>query len=151
MKAVVQRVLKSELSIDDKLYSNINEGLLVLLGVTESDTEEDMKALADKIIKLRIFNDENDKMNLSVQDIGGEMQIVSQFTLYADCHKGNRPSFTEAAHPEKANKLYEQFVEYCKQTNLKIVTGEFGAHMHINFINNGPVTIILEAQNGKVI
>lgn len=151
MKAVVQRVIKSELSINQKIYSSIGNGLLILLGVTEADTEEDMKALADKILKLRIFNDENDKMNLSVQDVKGELQIVSQFTLYADCHKGNRPSFIEAANPEKANKLYEQFIQYCKLSNIKITTGEFGAHMHINFINDGPVTIILETKNGKVI
>ena len=151
MRAVVQRVKKSELSIDNKLYSTINKGFLILLGITEKDTEEDMKALADKILKLRVFEDENGKMNLGLSDIDGELQIVSQFTLYADCHHGNRPSFTNAAKPDFANPMYEKFVEYCKNTGINVVTGVFGADMQINLINDGPVTIILEAQNGKVL
>ena len=150
MRAVVQRVEKSELSIDGNVYSSIERGFLVLLGVTETDTEADMKALADKIMKLRVFEDENEKMNLALADVGGELQIVSQFTLYADCHHGNRPSFIAAARPEFANPMYEKFVDYCKCSGLSVKTGSFGAHMKINFINDGPVTIILEAENGKV-
>lgn len=150
MRAVVQRVEKSELWIENKIYSKIGKGFLVLLGVTETDTEADMKALADKIMKLRIFEDENEKMNLSIVDVGGELHIVSQFTLYADCHHGNRPSFISAARPEIANPMYEEFVNYCKSTGIHVETGSFGAHMKINFVNDGPVTIMLEAENGKV-
>lgn len=150
MRAIVQRVEKSELYIEGKLYSKIGKGFLVLLGVTETDTEADMKALADKIIKLRVFEDENEKMNLAITDIAGELHIVSQFTLYADCHHGNRPSFIAAAKPEIANPMYEKFVEYCRKTGLKVETGSFGAHMKIHFVNDGPVTIALEAENGKV-
>lgn len=151
MRAVVQRVEKSELSIDGTLYSQIGRGFLVLLGVTETDTEADMKALADKILKLRVFEDENEKMNLSLQDIGGSLHIVSQFTLYADCHHGNRPSFIQAARPEFANPMYEKFVAYCRESGIPVETGSFGAHMKIHFVNDGPVTIVLEAQNGKVL
>ncbi len=152
MKAVVQRVLHSTLSIDGKEYSKINNGFLVLLGVTHNDTDSDAMVLAEKISKLRVFCDENDKMNLSILDIGGEIQIVSQFTLYADCHKGNRPSFTNAAFPDKANELYEKFVEYVKNTGIKkVVTGEFGADMKIDFVNDGPVTIVLECVNEKIV
>lgn len=152
MKAVVQRVLRSTLSIDGKEYSKINKGFLVLLGVTHEDTENDANVLAEKISKLRIFCDENDKMNLSIIDIDGEIQIVSQFTLYADCHKGNRPSFTNAALPEKANVLYEKFVECMRSIGIKkVVTGQFGADMKIDFVNDGPVTIILECENGKIL
>lgn len=150
MRAVVQRVKKSELYIDEKLYSKIGKGFLVLLGITETDTEEDLKVLADKIMKLRVFEDENGKMNLSISDIQGELHIVSQFTLYADCHHGNRPSFINAARPEFADPMYEKFVEYCKKTEIPVATGVFGADMKINLINDGPVTIILEAENGKV-
>lgn len=152
MKAVVQRVLNSTLSIDGKEYSKINKGFLVLLGVTHNDTEKEASVLAEKISKLRVFCDENDKMNLSVIDVDGEIQIVSQFTLYADCHKGNRPSFTNAAFPEKANLLYEKFIEYMKNMGVKnVVTGQFGADMKIDFVNDGPVTIILECEDGKIL
>ena len=152
MNAVVQRVLHSTLSIDGKEYSKINKGFLVLLGVTHEDTENDANVLAEKISKLRIFCDENEKMNLSIIDIDGEIQIVSQFTLYADCHKGNRPSFTNAALPEKANVLYEKFVECMRSIGIKkVVTGQFGADMKIDFVNDGPVTIILECENGKIL
>ena len=150
MRAIVQRVKKSELYINNELYSKIDKGFLVLLGVTETDTEEDMKALADKILKLRVFEDENGKMNLSVFDIGGELKVVSQFTSYADCHHGNRPSFINAAKPDFANPMYEKFVNYCKNTGINVETGVFGADMKINLINDGPVTIALEAENGKV-
>ncbi|MBQ9267203.1 MAG: D-tyrosyl-tRNA(Tyr) deacylase [Clostridia bacterium] len=152
MRAVVQRVSRSTLSIDGEVYSKIDKGFLVLLGVTHSDTEEDAKVLAEKISKLRVFRDENDKMNLSVLDIDGEVQVVSQFTLYADCHKGNRPSFTNAALPERANALYEFFIEEIKKTGIKnVVTGKFGADMKIDFVNSGPVTIILDCVDGKIL
>ena len=151
MRAVVQRVKKSELSIDGKLYSAINKGFMVLLGIAPTDTEEDMKALADKIYKLRVFEDENGKMNLSLLDINGEVQIVSQFTLYADCHHGNRPSFINAALPEIASPMYDKFVQYFREiSGLDVKTGVFGADMKIDLINDGPVTIILEAENGKI-
>lgn len=151
MRAIVQRVEKSELYIDKKLYSKIDKGFLVLLGITETDTKEDMVALADKIIKLRVFEDENNKMNLSIQDVKGSLHIVSQFTLYADCHHGNRPSFTNAARPEFSKPMYEEFVNYCRNTGITVETGIFGADMKINFVNDGPVTIALEVNNGKVL
>lgn len=150
MRAVVQRVEKSELCINKEVYSSINKGFLVLLGITETDTTEDMVVLADKILKLRVFEDENGKMNLALADVGGELQIVSQFTLYADCHHGNRPSFINAAKPDFAFPMYEKFVEYCENSGINVKTGVFGADMKINFINDGPVTIILEAENGKI-
>ena len=151
MRAVVQRIQKSELYIDGSLYSKVGKGFLVLLGITDTDTEEDMKALAEKIVKLRIFEDENGKMNLSISDIGGELHIVSQFTLYADSHHGNRPSFIDAAKPEFSKPMYEKFVEYCKTFGLNVETGVFGADMKIHFVNDGPVTIILESKDGKIL
>lgn len=151
MRAIVQRVKKSELFIDEKLFSKINKGFLILLGITETDTEAELKALADKILKLRVFEDGNGKMNLSIADVGGELQIVSQFTLYADCQHGNRPSFISAAKPEIANPIYERFVKYCRKTGINVETGVFGADMQINLVNDGPVTIALEAVNGKVL
>ena len=152
MKAVVQRVVNSELRIDEKVYSKIDSGLLVLLGVTHNDTKKDAEVLAEKISKLRIFEDDNGKMNLSVMDKKGALHIVSQFTLYADSHHGNRPSFIKAAEPKYANELYEYFVEYCKEKiGIEVATGSFGADMHITFTNMGPVTIILECVDGKIL
>lgn len=151
MRALIQRVLKSDLKIDGKEYSNIGKGLIVFLGVTHDDTKEDAITLASKITKLRIFEDENDKMNLSVLDVGGELHIISQFTLYADCHHGNRPSFTFAANPEIANNLYEFFIDECKKNNLKCSTGKFGADMKIDYINDGPISIMLECRGGKIL
>ena len=152
MKAVVQRVKNSKLEIDGKLYSEIDNGLLVLLGVTHGDTEKEAEVLAEKIAKLRIFEDENEKMNLSVTDVGGSLHIVSQFTLYADSHHGNRPDFLKAAKPEVANELYEYFIKYCKEKiGLNVSTGCFGAMMNITFTNQGPVTIILECKEGKIL
>ncbi len=152
MKAVVQRVTNSTLVIGGKEFSHIDSGLLVLLGVTHDDTENDAKVLAEKISKLRIFEDENDKMNLSVMDKKGSLHIVSQFTLYADSHHGNRPSFTNAAKPTRANELYEYFIKYCKENiGIPVETGSFGAEMHITFTNMGPVTIILECVNEKIL
>ena len=151
MKALVQRVLNSNLKIDNKEISKINKGLIVFLGVTHDDTEQDAKVLAEKISKLRIFEDENDKMNLCIKDVNGELHIISQFTLYADCHHGNRPSFINAANPEKAEKLYKDFINYCSQLDITVATGVFGADMKINYINDGPVTIMLECVNGKIL
>ena len=152
MKALIQRVKKSELEIDNKEYSKINQGFLVLLGVTHTDTMQDMKALAEKIVKLRIFEDENEKMNLSIKDIGGALHIVSQFTLYADCHHGNRPSFTNAALPDYAENLYNEFVKYCKEDlEMPVSTGSFGADMQITLTNDGPVTVMLECVDGKIL
>ena len=151
MRAVVQRVLKSNLEIEGKEYSKIGNGLIVFLGVTHDDTINEAKVLAEKISKLRIFEDANEKMNLSVADVGGELHIISQFTLYADCHHGNRPSFINAAKPEMADELYQKFIGFCEEVGIKVSTGIFGADMKINYINDGPVTIMLECVNGKIL
>ena len=144
MKAVVQRVKSASVTIDNKLYSQINQGLLILLGVEKNDTEEQADFLVNKIQKLRIFEDENEKMNLSVMDINGEILVVSQFTLAGDCKKGTRPSFDNAKNPQEANELYEYFVSELKKSNLQIKTGVFRAMMDVSLINDGPVTFILE-------
>ena len=145
MKLVVQRVKKANVVVDEKVIGEISQGYMVLLGVSPEDTKETADFLVQKLIKLRIFEDENEKMNLSIKDIDGELLIVSQFTLYADTTGGNRPSFVNAAKPEKANELYEYFVEECKKQNIKkVATGEFGADMQVTLQNDGPVTIILE-------
>ena len=125
----------------------IDDGLLVLLGVGNGDTEEDMKYIADKIIKLRIFSDENDKMNLSLEDVGGSMLVISQFTLYGDCSHGRRPYFGNAMEPVSANEMYEKFVAYIRERGIHTETGEFGADMKVSLTNDGPVTIILESKN----
>ena len=144
MRLVVQRVSKAQVKVKEKVIGKISEGFLVLLGVTHSDTKETAEYLAKKLCNLRIFQDENEKMNLSIKDIDGELLIVSQFTLYADCSRGNRPGFEESAKPEIANELYEYFVEQCKLYVKNVETGQFGAHMEVQLLNNGPVTIILE-------
>ena len=144
MRAVVQRVKNSRVKVKDKIIGEISKGLLILLAVHKDDNEEIIKKLVNKIINLRIFSDNNNKMNLSVKDIRGEILVISQFTLYADTKKGNRPSFIKSAKPEKAIPLYEKFVLYIKQAGLKVKTGEFGAMMDVELINDGPVTIILE-------
>lgn len=144
MKVVIQRVIKSSVSINNKEVAKIGNGFLILLGISKDDNFEKADYIIKKIYNLRVFSDENDKMNLSIQDINGELLIVSQFTLYADCKKGNRPSFINAAPPEEAEKIYEYFINECKKNNLKVETGEFGADMKVELINDGPVTIILE-------
>lgn len=144
MKLVVQRVKNSKVTVDNKITGKIEKGFLVLLGVTHTDTKETADFLVKKLCNLRIFTDENDKMNLSIKDIDGELLIVSQFTLYADCKKGNRPSFVDSAKPEMAEELYEYFVEQCRKEVKKVETGIFGAHMEVELLNSGPVTIILE-------
>ena len=145
MKLVVQRVKKSNLKIKNKLYSSISNGMVILIGISKNDSYEVAKELATKIIKLRIFNDDNGKMNKNISEINGEILVVSQFTLYADTKKGNRPSFINAAKPELAISLYNHFIdELQKLISSKVRTGKFGADMKIELINDGPVTIILE-------
>ena len=146
MRAVVQRVSSSRVTVDDRVTGEINEGLLVLLGVTHEDTSKDVDYMIDKVLNLRIFEDENEKMNLSLKDIGGELLVVSQFTLYGDCRKGRRPGFSDAARPEVAIPLYEEFIEKARNQNIKVGTGEFGAHMMVNIFNNGPTTILLDSE-----
>ena len=129
MRAVVQRVSSSKVTVDGEVTGEINKGLLVLLGVTHEDTSKDVDYIIDKVLNLRIFEDENEKMNLSLKDVNGELLVVSQFTLYGDCRKGRRPSFSSAARPEVATKLYEEFIEKARKENIVTKTGKFGAHM----------------------
>jgi D-tyrosyl-tRNA(Tyr) deacylase len=148
MKAVIQRVSKVELTIEDCIFSSIDDGLLVLLGICHEDTITDIQWLSQKIVNMRIFNDEKGLMNRNVIEIVGKIMVVSQFTLYASTKKGNRPGYTEAASPSLANELYEQFlVEIQKLIPQKIETGKFGADMKIQLINDGPVTIIIDTKN----
>lgn len=144
MRIVVQRVTRASVEVDGEICGKIGKGFLVLLGVGENDTEADCQRLADKLINLRIFSDENDKINLALKDVGGELLIVSQFTLYADCRKGNRPNFIQAAKPELANSLYEYFIDYCKKKVPVVQSGVFGADMKVDLLNDGPFTVILE-------
>lgn len=144
MKCLIQRVKHASVTIDGKLYSKIGNGILALLGVEKGDTRENAEKLADKVTKLRIFEDENDKMNLSLLDVKGEMLIVSQFTLCGDCKKGTRPSFDKSEKPELANQLYEEFVTIVQNAGIKTATGKFGAMMEVELLNDGPVTFMLE-------
>lgn len=144
MKLVIQRVKNAKVEVDNKLVGSIEKGFLVLLGVTHNDTREIADYLVKKLVNLRVFEDENGKMNLGLNDINGELLIVSQFTLYADCSNGNRPSFTNAAKPDFANEIYEYFCDKCKENNIKVEQGIFGADMKVNLLNDGPVTIVLE-------
>lgn len=144
MKCLIQRVKKASVTINGELYSKINAGILALLGVEKGDSIENAEKLAEKILKLRIFEDENGKMNKSLLDTKGEMLIVSQFTLCGDCKKGTRPSFDKSEKPELANKLYEDFVNIVKKAGVKTDTGKFGAMMDVELINDGPVTFMLE-------
>lgn len=145
MRAVVQRVSHAQVKVDGKVVGKIEKGYLVLLGVKEGDTTKEADFLANKVVNLRVFEDENDKMNLSIKDVGGEMLIVSQFTLYGDASHGNRPSFIEAARPEEANSLYEYF---CDKVNeeVHVEKGVFQAEMKVELLNDGPVTILLEKE-----
>jgi D-tyrosyl-tRNA(Tyr) deacylase len=145
MRAVVQRVSHASVKVDGQIVGQIDRGLLVLLGVGPTDTEADADYLAEKIAGLRIFEDENEKMNLSVQDIGGAVLAVSQFTLYGDARKGKRPSFDAAARPEQAKELYEYFVERARSKGLRCETGIFQAMMQVELVNDGPVTILLDS------
>lgn len=145
MKAVIQRVSGAKVNINGETYASISDGLLVLLGIKESDNQKTVEWMANKIVNLRIFQDENEKMNLSVQDIKGAIMIVSNFTIYGDVQKGFRPSFTTAGKPEAAEKIYDNFISYMKKNyEILTVTGIFGAMMDIELVNSGPVTIIVE-------
>lgn len=144
MKGLIQRVKRASVTIDNKLHSQINEGILILLGVEKGDSESNADKLAEKLVKLRIFEDENGKMNKSVQDINGSILVVSQFTLAGDCKKGTRPSFDKAELPQRANELYEYFISKLKSMNIPTQTGSFGAMMDVELINDGPVTFMLE-------
>lgn len=146
MRVVVQRVSSSKVIVNDTVVGSINKGLNLLIGFSKEDTEEDLLYLKDKIVNLRIFEDENDKMNLSLLDIKGDILAISQFTLYGDCRKGRRPNFMEAEGGNRANELYERFVLLLRESNLKVETGEFGAHMKVDIQNDGPVTIILDSK-----
>ena len=146
MRSVVQRVNSASVAVDGEIIGKIGKGLLVLLGVCDDDTDADMKWLADKISGLRIFTDENDKMNLSLEDVSGEILVVSQFTLYGDCKKGRRPNFTGAGKPDYAEKMYEAFVKYLKTKIEPVETGSFGADMKVNLENDGPVTLIIDSK-----
>lgn len=144
MKGLIQRVKRASVTIDGKVYSKINQGILILLGVEKGDNEQNTDKLADKLCKLRIFEDEDGKMNKSILDVNGEILIVSQFTLAGDCKKGTRPSFDKAELPQRANELYEYFVDLIKQKNIPVGTGVFGAMMDVELVNDGPVTFMLE-------
>ena len=149
MRIVVQRVKYASVTIDGKVNGEINNGFLVLLGIKSTDSKQDVDYLVKKVINLRIFTDENDKMNLSLKDTNGKLLIISQFTLYGDCKDGNRPSFIEAAKPDVAIPLYEYFVSECKKQIPIVETGVFGADMKVELLNDGPVTIIIDSENKK--
>lgn len=146
MRACVQRVSRANVRVGGETVGKIGNGILVLLGVSAADTEGDLTALADKMAGLRIFEDQDEKMNLSLADVGGEILVVSQFTLYADCRKGRRPSFTDAAPPEKAERFYEIFVDYLRKKGFHVETGRFRTMMEVELVNDGPVTIWLDSQ-----
>lgn len=148
MRAVVQRVKQASVQFtkyNERVENSIGKGFQVMLGITHNDTEEDLKYIIDKIIGLRVFEDENEKMNLSLADVGGEVLLISQFTLYGDARKGKRPSFTEAARPEHAIVLYEKAIQMIKDNNFVCQTGFFGAEMQVHILNDGPVTILLDS------
>lgn len=147
MKAVIQRAKDAAVMIDGKVRGEIDYGIVVLLGVTHEDKEEDIEYIANKIVNMRIFEDENDKMNLSLLDVGGSILSISQFTLYGDTRKGRRPSFIQAAKPEQANALYEKFNEELRSKGVQVETGEFGAMMDVRLTNAGPVTIIIDSRD----
>ena len=148
MRAVIQRVTKARVTIDNKIYSQINNGLLVLLGIEDADTTEDIEWLSAKIVNLRIFNDDNGVMNVSVKDNNGDILVVSQFTLHASTKKGNRPSYIKASKPEFAIPMYEKFVrQLSNDLGKTIATGEFGADMKVELLNDGPVTIVIDTKN----
>lgn len=146
MKFVIQRVTESSVAVDGTVIGQIGKGFMVLIGIAESDTEEIADKLIRKLIGLRIFEDENGKTNLSLADVNGELLLISQFTLYANCKKGNRPSFVDAGNPEKANSLYEYIISKCKDQVETVETGSFGADMKVSLVNDGPFTIILDSE-----
>ena len=144
MKIILQKVKKASVSVDNKVVGSIDKGYCLLVGVHKDSTEEDAKYLAKKVAQARLFEDENDKINLSLKDVGGSILSVSQFTLYADTKKGNRPSFTSAAGAEKANELYEKFNEFLREEGVTVETGIFQTMMEVNIVNDGPITIVYE-------
>ncbi len=146
MRAVVQRVSRSSVTVDEAVVGKINKGLMILLGVEHADTKADADWLVDKVTNMRIFEDDEGKMNRSLLDIGGELLAVSQFTLMGDCRKGRRPSFSEAARPQMANELYEYFVDKAKSKGIAIQTGQFQAHMMVDIVNDGPVTLLIDSK-----
>lgn len=143
MKIVIQRVARASVKVDNRITGQIGKGLLIFLGVEEADTDDMLQKYVDKIIKLRIFEDENGKTNKALNDVNGSLLIVSQFTLCADCSHGNRPGFTGAKEPEEANRMYEKFIELCKEQTAIVERGEFGADMKVELLNDGPFTILL--------
>lgn len=145
MKFVIQRVLEANVKVDENIIGQINKGFLVLIGVSNTDTKEIADKMMRKMIGLRIFEDENGKTNLSLSDVQGSLLLVSQFTLYANCKKGNRPSFTDAGSPDYANTMYEYIIEKCKESVPVVETGSFGADMKVSLINDGPFTIVLDS------
>ena len=147
MKFVVQRVTEASVAVDGKVIGQIGKGFLVLIGVSDSDTKEIADKMVKKLLGLRIFDDENDKINLSLSDVGGELLLISQFTLYANCKKGYRPSFIEAGAPDMANEMYEYIIEKCKSEGYHVETGSFGADMKVSLLNDGPFTIVLDSDN----
>lgn len=149
MRALIQRVKSGAVYIDGKEVGRIGKGFVILLGVGQRDSIEDLDYLVDKVVNLRVFPDEEGKMNLSLLDVGGEVLVVSQFTLYADCRKGRRPSFTDAAPPDKGKEMYELFVSRLRERGLKVETGEFGAMMLVEIHNDGPVTIMLDSEDRR--
>jgi D-tyrosyl-tRNA(Tyr) deacylase len=146
MRAVVQRVIKADVTVEERVTGSIEKGLMVLLGVEDEDEDADAAYMAEKICGLRIFEDAEGKMNLSVKDVGGDLLAVSQFTLFGDCRKGKRPSFIKAARPEKANELYRKFVSLCKERGLRVEEGIFQAEMLVRIHNDGPVTILIDSK-----
>jgi D-tyrosyl-tRNA(Tyr) deacylase len=149
MKILIQRVSSASVTVDNQITGSIKRGLLVFLGVAKEDTEKDIDFIIDKIINLRIFPDENNKMNLSVSDIKGQVLLVSQFTLCADARKGRRPSYNSAAHPEKGMEYYEKTVQKLKESGMTVETGSFGADMKVSLVNDGPVTIYLDSEKSN--
>ncbi|NNE25577.1 MAG: D-tyrosyl-tRNA(Tyr) deacylase [Saprospiraceae bacterium] len=149
MRAVIQRCMsEASVEVNNQITGSIDKGLVILLGIEDEDTERDIEWLARKILQMRIFSDEEEKMNLSVQDIQGGVLIISQFTLHASIKKGNRPSFIRAAKPDYAERMYKQFVDHIKrQYKIQVATGQFAAHMNVRFINDGPVTILIDSKN----
>lgn len=144
MKIVVQRVKEAKVEVDNEIVGKIEKGFLVLIGITHTDTKENAEYLVKKLCNLRVFADEEGKMNKSIKDVGGKLLLISQFTLYANCSQGNRPSFIDAAKPEQANELYEYFCEECRKKDIEVEKGIFGADMQVSLMNDGPVTIIIE-------
>lgn len=146
MRAVIQRVKKGSVTVKEQTVGSIDKGLVVLLGISEQDQTEDIAYMVDKTINLRIFEDSEGKMNLSLLEVGGELLVISQFTLYGDCRKGRRPSFSNAAKPEKAQELYENYVDMCRRQNIHTETGIFQADMQVHIENDGPVTLIIDSE-----